>query len=82
MYLSGIEILFENTGNRMSLKPPNCTLVELKFPTTQYGSAVSLDSKLYLSGIEIDSQIESIDLQNFSKLYLSGIEIRRLLQGW
>ena len=51
MYLSGIEILFQNTGNRMSLTP-NCTLVELKF-ISRVERDNSIYSKLYLSGIEI-----------------------------
>ena len=56
-------------------KPPNCTLVELKCGVVAGRMNAIVISKLYLSGIEIETLTEDTRGVLRSKLYLSGIEI-------
>ena len=54
---------------------PNCTLVELKCAFGGFFRGFIVNSKLYLSGIEMKNEKYKVAKRKVSKLYLSGIEI-------
>ena len=72
-----VELKFdEYKGWLLDGQTPNCTLVELKLKRVKDGK-ITINSKLYLSGIEISSGVVVVRQSLDSKLYLSGIEIDR-----